>query len=333
MKPDCKHALVLGLERGIADEFDAQSILFSNAAVLPDLDINLKEKLVCVQGNRASVLRLEKAGFRVSPPDAKPEMQPCVIFLVGRNRKWNEHQISNLWNTLPKGGRLILVGDKTDGIASVRKWLGKIMPITDSFSKYHAVVFWADKSNETTLPLPSIMHSQDGYEFAEGMFSSNGPDKGSLLLAEQFDKRLGGPVADLGAGWGFLSNELLKHAPKVTELALYEADYASLQAAKNNVKAYEGLKPAFHWCDLTTEFKKTPYQWVIMNPPFHTARSADPELGKRFIEVAASTLPTGGRLLMVANQNLPYEQTLEQRFKRFDRIAERDGFKVIEARK
>jgi len=32
------------------------------------------------------------------------------------------------------------------------------------------------------------------------MFSSDGPDKGSILLAEHFDKRLGGPVADIGAG-------------------------------------------------------------------------------------------------------------------------------------
>ena len=58
-----------------------------------------------------------------------------------------------------------------------------------------------------------------------------------------------------------------------------------------------------------------------------------PELGKRFIEVAASTLPSGGRLLMVANRNLPYERTLNEKFRTTQLLAERDGFKVFEAAK
>ena len=80
-------------------------------------------------------------------------------------------------------------------------------------------------------------------------------------------------------------------------------------------------------------FRRNPYDWVIMNPPFHSGRAAEPALGQRFIEVASSTLPRGGRLLMVANRNLPYEQILEKTFRRVEKLSERDGFKVFEANK
>ena len=165
----------------------------------------------------------------------------------------------------------------------------------------------------------------EGYQIEPGMFSADGPDTGSRLLAEYFSDRIKGKIADLGAGWGYLSAELLKRSRHVTSIDLFEADYLSLEAAKKNVATQEACATSFNWCDVTTEFKKTPYDWVIMNPPFHTARAAEPELGKRFIQVAASTLPSGGRLLMVANQNLPYEETIKNLFRAFEVLEVRDG--------
>ena len=196
-------------------------------------------------------------------------------------------------------------------------------------SKHHAVVFEIRKTGDA-VEVPSLMTGHKEFEIAEGMFSSDGPDKGSILLAEHFDKRIKGSVADFGAGWGYLSNRLLRASENISELDLFEADYASQQAAKDNVKS-DSVKLAFNWCDLTSEFKKRPRHWVIMNPPFHSGRAAEPELGKKFIQLAASTLPSGGRLLMVANRNLPYEDKLSKCFKRFETLETRDGFKVIEA--
>ena len=52
---------------------------------------------------------------------------------------------------------------------------------------------------------------------------------------------------------------------------------------------------------------------------------------KLSFKIAASTLVKGGRLLMVANRNLPYEQTLKDNFRSFEKLVEREGFKVFEA--
>ena len=328
MKPGFKEALLLALERGIAQP--TKHWLMYNAVYMEGLADEWKNALICEQGFRSEFKSLEDAGNSVVANFEDKLSSNGAIVLAGRNRRVNEGNIVRAWNTCKEGGQIIVAGDKTAGISSLRKWVSKRTEITDSFSKHHAVVFWLVKNGEQ-WDFPVLEREVDGYHLSEGMFSSDGPDIGSSLLIEHFDKRIGGPVADLGAGWGYLSNELLKRTSKVTELDLYEADFLSLEAAKKNLQSYEHLPISFHWCDLTSEYKKKPYQWIIMNPPFHSSRSADPELGKRFIQVAASTLPSGGRLLMVANRNLPYEETLRKVFKHSKVLEERNGFKVIEA--
>ena len=50
---------------------------------------------------------------------------------------------------------------------------------------------------------------------------------------------------------------------------------------------------------------------MIMNPPFHQGRAAEPDLGAAFIAAAARILKPHGRLMMVANRQLPYEAALD----------------------
>ena len=332
MKPDCRDALSLALERGIAGEPGNGLWRYYNASPLSGLSEDWKNSLVCAQEFRPSYLALKQNGYTTF--DDMEEKLPSKggMFLLGKDRKWNEFQLAHLWNRFGEGARILVAGDKKGGIQSIRKWFGEHAEITDSFSKFHSVVFWADKKHANQdLPHLEIVRQSEDYFIADGVFSSNGPDKGSKLLVEHFDNRIGGRVADLGAGWGYLSGELLKRTSKKIDLHLFEADRHALKLAEKSLGRQIGQGEHFHWIDVTTEFPKKPYNWVIMNPPFHLGRASEPDLGKRFIEVAASTLPSGGRLLMVANRNLPYEKTLEAKFKRFEKLSERDGFKVFEA--
>jgi len=326
MKADCKDALVLALERGLAEP--AGSWTFYNASPLPGIETEWKSAFDCEQHSRPEFLRLEQQGYAVKPQFVD-EPNDGAIVLLGRNRKLNEATIKRAWNNCKPNTKLIVTGNKTAGIDSIRKWFSTHHAIEDSFSKYHAKVFWTQKSGED-FKLPELSKTIDDYTLSEGMFSADGPDKGSQLLVEHFDDRIKGEVADLGCGWGYLSKELLKQSNRVNSIDLFEADYHALEAAKINL-AKTDIPTNFTWSDVTSEFKKRPYHWVIMNPPFHSGRVAEPELGRRFIQVAGSTLPSGGRLLMVANRNLPYEDTLQKTFKKFKQLEERDGFKVIEA--
>ncbi|MGB0440561.1 MAG: class I SAM-dependent methyltransferase, partial [Paracoccaceae bacterium] len=132
---------------------------------------------------------------------------------------------------------------------------------------------------------------------------------------------------DLGAGWGFLSRAIAAH-PDVTTLHLIEADHDALSCAKSNVT---DPRARFHWADATRWDTPELLDTVVMNPPFHIGRKADPALGQAFITAAARNLKPRGRLLMVANRHLPYEADIETCFATQRLVSDANGFKIIEA--
>ena len=70
---------------------------------------------------------------------------------------------------------------------------------------------------------------------------------------------------------------------------------------------------------------------IIMNPPFHQTRKAEPDIGKSFIIQASELLTPKGQLWMVANRQLAYETTLDKCFTSVNSITETPQFKVINA--
>ena len=166
------------------------------------------------------------------------------------------------------------------------------------------------------------------------MFAWDRIDQASALLAKHLPSNLTGHAADLGAGFGYLSVELLTRCPHITAVDLYEAEARALHLAELNLREYSARIPLkFHWHDVTQGLLQR-YQVIISNPPFHTQSRADrPDIGQRFITVAAEALLPGGQLWLVANRHLPYEAILSERFGVIETIAQQDGFKIIAATK
>ena len=50
---------------------------------------------------------------------------------------------------------------------------------------------------------------EGGFTTVPGVFSADAPDRGSVLLAAALPAKLPARVADLGAGWGYLSRAIL----------------------------------------------------------------------------------------------------------------------------
>lgn len=307
--------------------------LFLNATPLGVAgDLFAQARLCCVQPSRPAFLALERAGHEVWPQAPADEAFDGSLVLLGKHRRLNEAMVASANQAVRPGGLVLVAGDKALGAASARKWAGGQVPLGGSLAKHHGIVFWfaARQGAFEGAGLPQT-EPAPGFAAAPGMFSPDKVDVGSALLADHVDGRVVGAVADFGAGWGYLSGAILAQAEPAS-LDLVEAYRPALDQALANLAPLKGDVPVTgHWLDVTSEPLPGPFDWVVMNPPFHTGRASEPDLGRAFISAAARALKPSGRLLMVANRRLPYEQALRDRFAAFDEREVRDGFKLIEA--
>jgi 16S rRNA (guanine1207-N2)-methyltransferase len=262
------------------------------------------------------------AGYAVTP---EPPYAAAVVCLP-RSREAARALIARAAAEVGPGGWIAVDGQKTDGIDTALKDLRGRVDLSDSLSKAHGKLasFPAGPDLSDWAAQPSVV---DGFQTLPGIFSADGPDPGSVMLAASLPEKLGGKVADLGAGWGFLAAEILKR-PGVKRLDLVEAEADALTCAKVNVT---DPRARFHWADATGWRPETLLDVVVMNPPFHTGRTADPALGAAFIRAARRMLAPSGELWLVANRHLPYDAVLADSFLEVRDIAGDSRFRVIQA--
>ncbi len=223
-------------------------------------------------------------------------------------------------------GPVIVDGAKTEGIESVLKLCRARCEVSPALSKSHGKLFWFHGGLDLTdWQLDDQTQIEDGFVTAPGVFSADGIDPGSQFLADHLPQKLGAVLADLGAGWGYLSAEALQR-DALTRLHLVEAEKTALDCAKVNIS---DTRAAFHWSDATRWQPPEPLDTVIMNPPFHTGRASDPDLGCAFIRAAAQALKPKGQLWMVANRHLPYEAELGVSFRDVKTHASDNRFKIL----
>ncbi len=223
---------------------------------------------------------------------------------------------------------IIVDGQKTDGVDSVFKDCRKRLGNLPSITKAHGRIFWfatTDAFDDWTAPPPT--RGLHGFYTTAGVFSDGAIDAGSALLAEALPAKLPARMADLGAGWGYLAEAVLGR-DGVQSLDLIEAEALSVACAKLNIT---DPRARFHWADAIQFAADAAFDGIVMNPPFHTTRAADPELGRSFIQAAARLLAPHGKLWMVANRHLPYETTMTESFRNVDIIGGNGAFKIFHA--
>ena len=300
--------------------------LVFNAQALPDL-LGWRESVTCEQGFRPIFLELRRRGIDVVPLFDSAIQTDHALVIASRSRAMNENNIARAAKAVAPGGLIVVTGEKQNGMPSLRKRTNAETPVSASVSKGHGICFWFEV-NATQSVYPDAL-AETGSLFAKGQ-----ADPGSILLAERFRGELLGEVADLGAGWGYLSQQAFEFCPDITDLHLFEADYCSLESARKLLQDIK-IPIHFHWLDIATEPVASRFDAVVMNPPVHHGhagdRRTDVELGYAFIRAAANMLKPHGTLFMVANRTLPYEAEIERHFHRQTLVAEEAGYKIIKA--
>lgn len=291
----------------------------------PDADYDLSavqmERVIVSHTFKPDVTHWEASGYPVLD-----EAADATIVVLPKAKALGRALIAEAAET---SDLVIVDGNKSEGVDSYFKDIRAELGDVPNIAKAHGRLFWFNGKTEqfSHWSVGEPTKGEHGFYTTAGVFSDGEIDKGSQCLVQALPEKLSGRVADFGAGWGFLSAQVLER-DGVKSIDLVEAEKLSLDCARLNVT---DPRASFHWADVTTFKAKEPYQVIVMNPPFHKGRAAEPALGQQFIASAARNLSTSGHLWMVANRHLPYEAILKERFKVVDEVSGTSAFKVFHA--
>lgn len=333
--------LLLPYTQGMLEWPSQGTVLFLRARAGQLLDSIPRERLQCVQSFKPWADELLAAGYPVEAGERVDDVQAAtVLLLLPRQREEARALLAQAWQRVIPGGYVVAAQFNNEGARSGEADLTRLAGAAQSLSKHKARVFWAQAgvSRDSTLlaewaALDAPRRIAEGRFISRpGLFAWSRIDAASALLARCLPSDLKGRGADLGAGFGYLSAEVLERCQQVVVLDLYEAEARGLALARQNLAAAEPCALDFIWHDVTTGLlPERRYDFIVSNPPFHQGRADQPEMGKAFIRAAARALVVGGRFWLVANRHLPYEEVLQQEFRKVRAVAVEQGFKVIEA--
>ncbi|MCC5956156.1 MAG: class I SAM-dependent methyltransferase [Natronohydrobacter sp.] len=317
--------LALALDGGLALPEGAIAIYRPRAG--EDFSLLDPARVQMVQGFRPDHDAFAQMGWQVA---AAPAPAPVALICLPRAKA---EGLALIAQAVAQGARLVLVdGQKTDGIEAVLKAVRARVDVAEPVSKAHGKLFWFAPGDvnfsDWAAQVATVTDPDLGaFQTLPGVFSADGVDAGSALLARALPESLPERMGDLGAGWGYLSAACLARKG-VGEMHLIEAEAQALDLARANIT---DSRAQFHWADATSCLLPVSLGGIVMNPPFHTGRSPQPALGLAFIANAARMLGTRGTLWMVANRHLPYSETLARLFARVDVLAETPAFRVWQA--
>ena len=94
-----------------------------------------------MQGFRPHFRALASSGLSGNASREGKEFDGALV-LAGRHRGQNEAWIAEAIERVVPGGLIVVAGSTDDGIASLRKRMGKLVEVEGHLPKYHGVAFW-----------------------------------------------------------------------------------------------------------------------------------------------------------------------------------------------
>lgn len=272
--------------------------------------------------------------------------QPVVLY-VPKEKPLFWMILANLAACLAAGVPLYLVGSNRGGIKSLVKSLPDAwQPALKVASGNHCVLFQTQRT-ETPVSAFSLADYATDYPLAvpgaatpmhvanlPGVFSDQKLDQGTAVLLEylatqQRPKTLS-RVLDFACGSGVIGGFIRAYfAP--TELIACDISAMALHCAEHTL-ASQALASSYQVLasDGLTEVRGH-FDWIISNPPFHAGQQTDYSIAEQFFEAAAKQLTRNGRLTIVANSFLGYNERLERHFRTVNEVINTRKYKVIEA--
>jgi 16S rRNA (guanine1207-N2)-methyltransferase len=277
-------------------------------------------------------------------PD-EPEGYDHIIMLAPKGRDFAQAQLWRALHSLKRGGSVYIAGATKEGakavISDAKALFGKANTLIYKRSHRVGQAFRPDDLPE----LPHKWGTADPSQPQErvyttpvgdvpvmtmpGVFSWEALDKGTQYLLETFDFASLNPdntVLDVGCGVGIIGAIAARHAAAVT---LVDDNLLAVRCAQGTLEQNKLTHASAHASDVYTALDNKRYHLIVCNPPFHKEFDVNTNVAMRVIREAAAHLHTDGRLLMVCNTFLRYEDTMREHFSSVSVTAEGNRFKVL----
>ncbi|PTA69457.1 class I SAM-dependent methyltransferase [Deinococcus arcticus] len=291
-----------------------------------------------MEGSAAALRVLREAGL--DPEPAAPgdvltrwpeRARTVALVLAGdRGNAYAAAQVAWAHACTPPGGTLYLAGDRDKGFDRYVRMAGAAFGSGETVARDGGMrVARLVRRPGPTPPLPE----PEGYEAygvtvvgLPGVFSAAKPDKATALLLdslEGLDPR-GQDVLDLGCGAGLIGAWAARRGARAV---LVDGDLQSVRSAQATLQA-SGLSGEALHSDVDAELGERTFDLLLTNPPFHVGRGVVLDVAREFIAAAGRRVRPGGRVVLVANDPLPYEEELA-RLGPVQQLRREGGFKVL----
>lgn len=274
-------------------------------------------------------------------PPSKPIYDAAIIF-VPKGRDFGRAHLWSAMHALKEGGNLYIVGPNKGGAKSMIKdaveIFGKCQVL--AYKKSHRVAVsqkkgdykypsdFGDMPTETRYIALETALGKIEVATQAGIFSSNELDEGTEFLLEHLDFRDAKSVLDMGCGYGVIGALAARQVAQVTMVDdnLLAVHCASETVAHNNLKNAKVLPS-----DLFSALEDQSFDLIVSNPPFHKNWAISTHITNHFIAKATKHLNSSGRLIIVANAFLKYEQAFSDNFKQSGIRTQNNKYKILEA--
>lgn len=280
-----------------------------------------------------------------NPADYPVKRFDKIVYRIAKEKPQVHFLLNQAAALLTDEGELIISGYKNEGIKTYGDKLHKNLCATGKIKKHNRVYSGRFTKLDSTRSLDDQDYStvrivrpkkdnQQTFYSKPGVFGWNKIDRGTELLLAQArlmfarQETRNRTVLDLGCGYGWIF------------MALDQYGFAAITATDNNAAALSCAKA--NAAALTTPVTLVAgdgadtiaetFDFVLCNPPFHQGFSHSRDLTKKFLLALKKTIKPGGSGLVVVNEFIAIERSLEEYSLKYNVLEKKDGFKVVALR-
>jgi 16S rRNA (guanine1207-N2)-methyltransferase len=253
-----------------------------------------------------------------------PASFDLVLSHLPRGREVQRELIRGAAGVLRPGGRFVFVASTQVGVkgcvAYARDLFGRCGVVRRK-KGYHVAMTVRPEGMEPPPARDTYARRSielDGMEVSlvskPGVFAWDRLDGGTERLIDAMEIGRGDRVLDLGCGTGLAGLVAARRAPD-GEVVLVDSDLRAVRSARRTFQANRVDNGDVLLSDGASELvEDDPFDVVITNPPFHQGREVDYHVAHQFVRDSHRVLRPEGRLFLVANRFIGYDDLMRQSF-------------------